>query len=169
VLLAAVAGVSLSQSHFDGWPNSAKMISALEPVIIKTGCPCLLASDNLIDYYLPQQTWPDQLTTVYYFRYPDGAEGRMVHGALAYEQAIAAHYFKLVEIDPSENAAVYGPVTRVLATTRGYKLKDVTSSNVADEPFEIWVYSPPRPHTPPRHHGPPRRHGRARRHGRGAR
>jgi hypothetical protein len=175
VLLAAIAGVSISQSHFDGWPNSSKMISALKPVIARTGCPCLLASDNLIDYYLPRETWQDQLTTVYYFRYPDPAERRLLHGALAYDQAVAAHYFKLVEIDPSENAAVYRPVTRALAVTRGYKLIDTIPSNVADEPFEIWVYSPPRPHNPPRpdssvrRHGPARRHGPVRRREKGAR
>ena len=168
VLLAAIAGVSISQSHFEGWPNSSKMISAVEPLITKTGCPCLLASDNLIDYYLPRQTWQDQLTTVYYFRYPDSAEHRMVRGALAYEQAIAAHYFRLVEIDPSENAAVYWPVTHALAVTKGYKLIDTISSNVADEPFEIWVYRPPRPRSSPRRHAPARRHGPAQRHGRAA-
>jgi 4-amino-4-deoxy-L-arabinose transferase-like glycosyltransferase len=164
VLLAAIAGVSIASSHFAGWPNSSKMISVIQPVITKTGCPCLLASDNLIDYYLPEQTWQDQLTTVYYFRYPDSADGQMVHGALAYEQAIAAHYFRLVEIDPSENAAVYRPVTRALAVTRGYKLIDTTASNVADEPFEIWVYSPPRSPKPPQRHVRPRRHGHLRRH-----
>jgi 4-amino-4-deoxy-L-arabinose transferase-like glycosyltransferase len=168
VLVAAIAGVGLSNSHFNGWPNSSKMISAIGPAITKTGCPCLLASDNLIDYYLPAQTWQDQLTTVYYFRYPDSAERRLVHGALAYQQAIAAHYFRLVEIDPSENAAVYWPVTRELAVTRGYKLIDSMPSNVADEPFEIWVYSPPRAPRPPRQHSPVRRHGRLRRHRRGA-
>jgi Dolichyl-phosphate-mannose-protein mannosyltransferase len=160
ILLAAVSGVSLSGSHFARWPNSSKMVSELKPVIARTGCPCLLAAISVADYYLPGQTWEDQLTTVYYFHYWDNAEHLMLHGGPAYQQAIAAHYFRLVEIDPAENGAIYKPVTHALAATSGYKLVDVTPSNTANEPFEIWVYSPPPAHNPPQSHRPGRHRAR---------
>ena len=142
VMLAAIAGTGLASSHFAEWPNSTKMINDLEPVLSRTGCPCLLAADNVVDYYLPQQTWSDQFTTVYYFSYFDNAELRMLHGASAYQRAIGDHYFKLVEIDPAEHSPAYGPVTSALAKTSGYRLIDTIPSNVAHKPFEIWLYSP---------------------------
>jgi len=141
VMLAAIAGIGLAGSHFDQWPNSSKMISDLAPALTRTGCPCLLAADNVVDYYLPQQTWSIHFTTVYYFLYLDNAELRILHGVRAYQQAIANHYFKLVEIDPSEVPTLYGPVTHALAATSGYRLVDAIPSNIAHKPFEIWVYS----------------------------
>jgi hypothetical protein len=69
-------------------------------------------------------------------RYRDG--GRELTGLPAYRAAIRDHYFRLVEIDPSELPSAYLPVVQALSAAR-YRLVDSTPSNVPAEPLEIWV------------------------------
>jgi hypothetical protein len=64
--------------------------------------------------------------------------GRELSGIPAYRAAIGDHYFRLVEMDPSEMPAVYAPVVRALAAAQ-YRLVVSTPSNVPGEPFQIWV------------------------------
>lgn len=155
VVLASIVGVGFAGSHFQRWPNSSRMISELGPVLSRTGCPCLFAEGDIVAYYMTQQTWTDQFASTYYFSYPDSEGFQLIHGLSAYRQAIAHHYFKLVEIDPSEQSGVYGPVSRALTMTNGYKLVSTAPTNVENEPFEIWVYSPSALHNPVRSHSPP--------------
>jgi hypothetical protein len=65
-------------------------------------------------------------------------DGRELSGAPAYAAAIRDHYFRLVEIDPSEIPALYGPVVDALSASR-YRLVVSTPSNLPGEPFGIWV------------------------------
>jgi 4-amino-4-deoxy-L-arabinose transferase-like glycosyltransferase len=136
VVLLAMFGVGLSGAAFGAWPNSSRMISDLAPVIQRTGCPCLVAESDVVHYYLERQTLHDDLTTVFVLSYRDG--GRELSGIPAYRAAIRDHYFRLVEIDPSELPSVYLPVVQALSAAR-YRLVDSTPSNVPGEPIEIWV------------------------------
>jgi hypothetical protein len=163
VVLASIAGVGFANSHFHRWPDSSRMVSELGPVLGRTGCPCLFAEGDIVAFYLTQQTWTDQFASTYYFSYPDNVGFHLLHGLPAYRQAIADHYFKLVEIDPSEQSGVYGPVTRALTMTSGYKLVGTAPSNAEHKPYEIWAYSPPAVHIPPRSHRPPRHTARRKR------
>jgi hypothetical protein len=136
VVLLAMFGVALSGTAFGAWPNSSRMITDLAPIIQRTGCPCLVAQSDVVHYYLQRQTLHDDLTTVFVLRYRDG--GRELTGLPAYRAAIRDHYFRLVEIDPSELPSAYLPVVQALSAAR-YRLVDSTPSNVPAEPLEIWV------------------------------
>ncbi len=143
VILIALSGFGLSRSHFALWPNSARLINAMRPIVSKTHCPCLFASDNVADYYLPQQMWPHRFTTVYYFYYLDTARARLLHGTSAYRQAITDRYFSLIEIDPSEEPQVYLPIVKALKGSANYKLEYRARSNIPGKPFEIWLREKP--------------------------
>jgi hypothetical protein len=136
VFLVTVSGAVLAARQFAAWPDSAQMIRGLAPVIGRTGCPCLVAENDVVHYYLPGLTTPDAFTTVFAMKYRTG--GRELSGVPAYRAAVGDHYFRLVEMDPSEMPAVYAPVVRALAAAQ-YRLVVSTPSNVPGEPFEIWV------------------------------
>jgi hypothetical protein len=136
VVLLGESGAILSAVHFAAWPDSSQMIRAMAPVIERTGCPCLVAEDDVVRYYLMKQTTHDTFTTVFVFRYRDN--GRELSGVPAYRAAIRDHYFQLAEIDPSEMPALYAPVVRALSASH-YRLVVTTPSNVPGQPFEIWV------------------------------
>ncbi len=136
VFLLGISGAVLSARQFGAWPNSAQMIRGLAPVIERTGCPCLIAENDVVHYYLPRQTTQDAFTTVFVMTYRhDGGE---LSGTPAYGAAIHDHYFRLVEIDPSEIPAIYAPVVGALSAAH-YRLVVSTPSDVPGEPFEIWV------------------------------
>jgi 4-amino-4-deoxy-L-arabinose transferase-like glycosyltransferase len=136
VLLLGIFGTALSGASFTAWPDSSQMISDLAPVIERTGCPCLVAESDVVDYYLMNQTRHDTLTTIFVMQYRD--DGRELSGMPAYRAAIRNHYFRLAEIDPAELPSVYAPIVQALSTAH-YRLVDSTPSNVPGEPFEIWV------------------------------
>lgn len=136
VFLVTVSGAVLAAGQFAAWPDSAQMIRGLAPVIGRTGCPCLIAENDVVHYYLPELTTPDAFTTVFVMKYRTG--GRELSGIPAYRAAIGDHYFRLVEMDPPEMPAVYAPVVRALSAAQ-YRLVVSTPSNVTGEPFEIWV------------------------------
>jgi hypothetical protein len=136
VIAVTVSGAILAAGQFTAWPDSAQMIHGLAPVIGRTGCPCLIAENDVVRYYLPEQITPDAITTVFVMKYRTG--GRELSGIPAYRAGIGDHYFRLVEIDPSEMPAVYAPVVRALAAAQ-YRLVVSTRSNVPGEPFQIWV------------------------------
>jgi hypothetical protein len=135
-LLLGVSGAVLSAMHFAAWPNSAQMIRGMAPVIDRTGCPCLVAENDVVHYYLIRQTAQQTFTTVFVMKYRD--DGRELSGVPAYRAAIRDHYFRLVEIDPSEMPALYAPIVHALSASH-YRLVITTASNVVGEPFEIWV------------------------------
>jgi hypothetical protein len=136
VFLLGISGAALSAVHFGAWPDSAQMIRGLAPVIGRTGCPCLIAENDVVHYYLAKQTTQDAFTTFFVMKYRD--DGRELAGAPAYGAAIRDHYFRLVEIDPSEMPAIYAPVVDALSASH-YRLVLSTPSNMPGEPFEIWV------------------------------
>jgi len=136
VLLLGMLGIALSGATFAAWPDSSQMINDLAPVIGRTGCPCLVAESDVVDYYLINETRHDTLTTIFVLHYRD--DGRELSGLPAYRAAIHNRYFRLVEIDPAELPSVYAPIVQALSTAH-YQLMDSTPSNVPGEPFEIWV------------------------------
>jgi 4-amino-4-deoxy-L-arabinose transferase-like glycosyltransferase len=136
VFLLGVSGYAFSSSHFAEWPNSSKMIHDVAPVIERTGCPCLVAESDVVDYYLMKQTAHDIFTTIFVMRYRH--DGRELSGLPAYRAAISDHYFRLVEMDPSELPALYEAFVHLLSASH-YRLTASTPTNVPGEPFRIWV------------------------------
>ena len=135
-VLLGISGAVLSAGQFGAWPDSAQMIRGLAPVIERTGCPCLIAENDVVHYYLARQTTQDAFTNVFVMKYRD--DGRELSGTPAYRAAIRDHYFRLVEMDPSEMPALYAPVVGALSASH-YRLVVSAPSNVPGEPFGIWV------------------------------
>jgi hypothetical protein len=142
--IAAFLGIPQASELYSGWPNSAEMVRDLGPVISQAHCPCLVTENNVVSYYLLDSTLTDKFTGAFSFYYWDSSLRRVLHGLPAYRQAIAGHYFRVVEVDPDENPAIYTPVTRALAATPGWRLVGTMPSGISREPFEIWRDNPVR-------------------------
>lgn len=143
--VTAFLAVPIANSMFSVWSNSTQVVADLKPLLAGKGkCPCLIAEDNDVNYYLPHETFGEKFVGTFSFFYWNSAKRRVEHGNAAYTTAIKNHYFKIVEIDPDESPVIYDPVTRTLAATRGWVLVARTKSNVPHQPFEIWRYEPAR-------------------------
>jgi hypothetical protein len=136
--IAAFLGFPQANAFYRVWPNSSAVVSHLAPVIAETRCPCLITESNVVNYYLLKETISDKFTGAFSFYYWDGPERRLLQGLPAYMQAIRSHHFRVVEIGPDANPAIYAPITRALATTHGWQLVDTTPSGIPRKPFEIW-------------------------------
>jgi hypothetical protein len=140
--IAAFLGIPQASTLYSGWPNSARMVADLAPVISRTHCPCLVTENNIVTYYLLRQTLFERIAGPFSFYQWDGSAQHVLRGIPAYRQAIASHYFRVAEVDPDENPAIYAPVTRALAAAPGWQLVDRIPSGTSGEPFEIWRYDP---------------------------
>jgi len=148
-VIAAATGVTvflavpIANSMFSVWSNSTQMVADLKPLLAKGGCPCLIAENNVVNYYLPNTSY-DKFVGTFSFFYWDAEKQKVENGMTAYTTAIKNHYFKVVEIDPDENPAIYGPVTSTLRATSGWVLVAKAKSNAPRKPFEIWRFEPGR-------------------------
>lgn len=139
VAIAGIIGIAFAGAHFAGWPNSTQMIAQISPVLARAQCPCLATQNNAINYYLHEMSYSGQLKNAFSFHFWDKHAHRELGGAAAADAAIEARYLNVVEVDPSQNAAVYAPITRTLAATSGYRLVGTSPSGISGEPTEIWV------------------------------
>ena len=139
IVLAGVIGFAFAGAHFAGWPNSSQLISQITPVINRVGCPCLATQNNTIDYYLRETDFSAQPRNAFGYLFLDWRTGRTLHDTDAVVAAIQAHYLNVVEIDPSQDAAVYWPALHALRTTPGYQLVGTSPSGAPGAPAEIWV------------------------------
>jgi hypothetical protein len=137
--LAMAAGVALAGTHFAGWPDSAQMVKMVGPAVARGGCPCLMTENNVVFYYLPGLEYRGPVVNAYFFRYHEKTSRLSLSGVPAYEAAIRDRYFKVVQIDPSENGVVYKPVVAALESSRAYRLIGASDSGTAGEPSEVWV------------------------------
>lgn len=137
----AVAGLQQSARIFQGWPNSSVMTASAQSLVSYANCPCLAAENNVISYYLGDQADGARLVNLYYFRYLNPRTHQALAGLPAYRDAIANHYFGVVELDPDEVPQLYRPLLDAMEAARGYELMRVTPSNVPGEPFIIWRYT----------------------------
>jgi hypothetical protein len=144
---AAAAGIGLflgvpqaDNMFILGWPNTSRMNAELAQLMPVYGCPCLVAQQNPVRYYLPH-SGAYKIFGPYDFYYWNTSLRREQNGLPAYERAIKAHYFSVVEMDPAENLAIYGPITRLLRSTKGYYLQDsIHIDQWGDKTLQIWLY-----------------------------
>jgi 4-amino-4-deoxy-L-arabinose transferase-like glycosyltransferase len=123
-----------------GWPNAARMNAELAKLIPAAGCPCLIAQQSQVRFYLPQFA-SDSITGPEYFAYWNTSEHKEQSGVKAYVRAIHSHYFSVVEIDPAENPGIYGPIVRALGATPGYRLLESTRiDHWGRKTMQIWRY-----------------------------
>jgi len=123
-----------------GWPNAALMTAVLAKLVPAAGCPCLIAQQSQVRFYLPQLA-SEAITGPDYFAHWNSAEHKEQSGVAAYVQAIHSHYFLVVEIDPAENPLIYGPIVRALSVTPGYRLLESTRiDHWGRKTMQIWRY-----------------------------
>jgi hypothetical protein len=123
-----------------GWPNAARMNFALAKLVPAAGCPCLIAQQSQVRFYLPQLV-SERITGPDYFAYWNTARHKEQSGVAAYVQAIHSHYFLVVEIDPAESPLIYGPIVRALSDTPGYRLLESTRiDHWGRKTMQIWRY-----------------------------
>jgi hypothetical protein len=136
--LTLVLAIPQTTAMFYGWPDSFQMVENLAGAIKSAGCPCLIAEQTVVSYYLPW-TRNDLLVGPYEFPYWSPVAHRGLHGIPAYTQAIRDHYFSVVEIDRAENPGIVKPVIQALTQTRGYYLADlIPIAHWGQSSIEIW-------------------------------
>jgi Dolichyl-phosphate-mannose-protein mannosyltransferase len=142
VAITCFIGVPQATSMFVyGWPNTTQMNAELAKVVPVAGCPCLIAQQSPVRFYLPQFSAED-IVGPDGFSYWNNAERRVQSGVAAYVEAIRVHYFKVVEIDPAENPAIYAPVVRALSRTSGYRLlTSIRIDHWGRKTMQIWRYA----------------------------
>ena len=135
-------GVPQATDLFD-WPNVSQMNVELARIVPRVGCPCLVAQQSPVLYYLPKMG-SEKVIGPYSFSYWDRAKHKMLIGLPAYELAIKSHYFAIVEMDPAENATIYEPILSTLRTTYGYRLADnIQINRLSHKTMQIWWFAGP--------------------------
>jgi hypothetical protein len=140
--IAAFLGIPQANAAYRVWPNASQMMGDLGPILAEGHCPCLVTENNVVNYYLLRETIGYKFIGAFSFYYWNGPRRQVLHGLPAYRQAIASHYFRVVEVDPNENPGIYAPITHALAAARGWQLIARVPSGTPRKPFEIWRYSP---------------------------
>jgi len=126
-----------------GWPNTSRMVTVLAKVVPRSGCPCLVAAEDPVDYYLWPVVRDRRVVGPYLFWYWSPRTHHELHGIPAYDQALRDHYFRVVEMDPAEEAVVYETVIRTLDSMGpnhgGYQLAaSIRIEHWGHESMQIW-------------------------------
>ena len=122
-----------------GWPNTSGMNADLAAIIPRAGCPCMIAQQSQVRYYLANVVAHKTIVGPFSFWYWSRQTHQELHGLPAYEQAIRDHYFSVVEIDPAENNAIYKPIVRTLESTTAYRLQASLGYQLqASIPIDHW-------------------------------
>jgi hypothetical protein len=141
--IIAFTGIPQAGAYFQRWPTSARMIPVLRSLVHTSGCPCLAAQNEVVNYYLAPLVRPGDVANVFYFRYLDNQTHRVLINLPAYQMAIHHHYFHVVEIDPSVNPALYPLLATALAATPGYRLAAVLPiPGWPHSRIELWQLEP---------------------------
>jgi hypothetical protein len=132
------------------WPNTNGMIAAMQPIVRPNGGKYLFEEFDVAYYYLHDQVYPGQLTSMFGFLYWDPVLHKELGGNFAFEQAIAQHYFEVVEVDgqniqKSTTKAIEHELARTSAYRLVYKQQWGPSRVVGPEHgwIEIWRLATP--------------------------
>jgi 4-amino-4-deoxy-L-arabinose transferase-like glycosyltransferase len=139
----ALLGVSVANRIYHGWPPSSGMIAALRPLVRPDGAHYLIEEYNVASYYLPDRVYPGQITGLFAFSFWDAARHRELTGPGAYQAAISAGYFSVIELDGSTlQAATEGVVAKAVARSGRYRLVyQAREKYTSRHFFRIWRLS----------------------------
>ena len=132
-------GVSQASMVFTGWPNSAGITNKLSAAVSRSECPCLITQSTVASYYLPRLGAYVPIST-YKFYYYDKLTRQELIGLPAYEAAIKAGYFGVIEMDGYNTVpSTFTTITRILASDRDYTLFATIPASNQQQPFRIWI------------------------------
>jgi len=137
--LIAMGSAPQVTGRFAMWPDVSGMMPVLAGAFQRSGCPCLVAQSNVAGYYLAD-SGPSEFTGPYYFAWRDPVSGQFLTGLPAYADAVKRGFFKVIEIDPDEDAQVYRSVTQALTTAPRYRL--AWSEHIGGGVMQVWERKP---------------------------
>ena len=124
-----------------GWPNGVAMSTAMRGYL-SPNTKILAENDSVPRYYLRDATTWQQWVGTWAFTYRDPATHRTYTGAEAYEEAIKAHYFSVIELDHVTTAAMDRQIMAAIAANPGYRLVASVPGAHQRVPYSIWAYRP---------------------------
>ncbi|QMU79273.1 hypothetical protein GXW83_29775 [Streptacidiphilus sp. PB12-B1b] len=124
-----------------GWPDATGMVAALRGQL-RPGEPILAENDPVPRYYLRAQTTWQQWTSTWNFSYRDPVTHRTYSGDAAYQKAIEAHYFGVVELDHVTTPGLDVKIVAAMMATPGYRKAAGVSGVHQGVDYSVWVYRP---------------------------
>lgn len=131
---------------FQAWPDSAEVTKILRTVTASHPGNYLAEDYDVAAYYLENSIPWDRWSDTWYFSYIRPPMAKPIVGPVAYREAIAHGYFKLIILDFGDTAPMDKIITEAIRQSGDYHV-------IAEAPywdkfgvgrFTIWSYSEPR-------------------------
>jgi hypothetical protein len=120
-LLTFPMGIRQAQNLYEGWPSSTQLTTFLHPRV-QPGVGRYLAEDNdILRYYLKNETDLWQWSSLDYFVYTDNAKHEL-SGEAAYNAAIQDGYFDLIELSYGYHTPLAMQIFQSLTASKHYYL-----------------------------------------------
>ena len=141
VVPLAVSGREQASGIYRQWPNSARLITALQTLTRQHPGRYLAEDDSVPAYYLRATVAPSRWSGTWSFHYRPPGAGQTLTGAAAYRAAISQHYFSLIIVSFTGTAQTDGEIVSDMGTTGDYQVVAVEPSTIGQ--YTIWAYEPP--------------------------
>jgi hypothetical protein len=138
---AAIVGRAQAWTMFQGWPNSADVVTELRVLAAKHPGHYLAEDYDVPTYYLENTTTWQQWSGTWYFSYVPPGSKRALTGPAAYRAAIGNHYFALVVLDFEATPQTDQLIAADMHQAGGYKVISVVPSSLGQ--YTIWAYQAP--------------------------
>jgi hypothetical protein len=129
VALVFDASASYAEVFYANWPNSARLDTALAPLIHPGGGQYLAEDPDVIEYYMGDRATWQQWDDTWYFTYTDPATGERLSGRTAMLTAIREGYFRLIILDFGATPALDHQIVGALDASGRYRYLE-------DEPYD---------------------------------
>jgi hypothetical protein len=121
--------------HYAGWPNSARLVAYVRPLLAHGSGPWLAEDDSVLIYYT--QTPIGDWRSTWFLHYGG------ITGPPAYASAIRHHFFRIVILDFAHTAMLDRQIERGLRASHHYLLAAREPGGAAPGGFLIWRYAEP--------------------------
>jgi 4-amino-4-deoxy-L-arabinose transferase-like glycosyltransferase len=140
VIPLAVTGRQQAAAIYRQWPNSARLIAALGPLVRQHPGHYLAEDDSVPAYYLRTTVPASQWSSTFSFKYRPPGSAETLTGSAAYRSAIEHHYFALIMVSFTDTAQTDGEIASDLGDTGDYRVVAVPPSTIGQ--YTIWAYEP---------------------------
>src|SRR5207249_1597899 len=132
-------GMSHSQTLYQAWADSSRMVATLESQL-KPGGRYLVEADSVPIYYLRTKTTPDQWVSTYTMTYEDRT-GRWLDGEGAFRAAIGDAYFDVIVLDRTVTKKLDDRLVQQLRANANYRLlaKLPFRNSYGSGFYQVWV------------------------------
>jgi hypothetical protein len=139
-----VAGTSQAKTIYQGWPNSNRLVSFLQPHLDANNKPILMDDSDVGQYYLPHvpyQRWQSS----YYLRVRVAGTNRYLVGLPAFHYALAHDRFGLLILDYGPKARQDDELVVQMKADPNYHLTKTLPIETSYGPgrYEVWTDNAP--------------------------